>query len=95
MRLRPARLKLVVRILWSALLAVTAIQAMAVPMRTQELAEKVSSSSRILLDMQRCEISVVLEGRMRGFWLVAVGGTRQDPYASGGICNFHDINQPH
>ena len=76
MRLRPARRKIVVRILWSALLVVTAVLVMAVPMRAQELALKASSPSCILLDLQRCEISVELEGRMRGSWPVAIGGLK-------------------
>ena len=47
--------------------------AMSVPVRAEELALNTSLSSRILLDLQRREISVVLDGRMRGSWPVAIG----------------------
>ena len=47
--------------------------AMAVPVRAEELALNTSLPSRILLDLQRREISVVLDGRMRGSWPVAIG----------------------
>ena len=47
--------------------------AMAAPLRAQELARKFSSPSLILLDLQRREISVLLNGRMRGSWPVAIG----------------------
>ena len=58
---------------WRALSVVVAALAMAAPLRAQELALKSSSPSRILLDLQRREISVLLNGRMRGSWPVAVG----------------------
>ena len=47
--------------------------AMSVPVRAEELALNTSLPSRILLDLQRREISVVLDGRMRGSWPVAIG----------------------
>ena len=47
--------------------------AMAAPLRAQELALKSLSPSRILLDLQRREISVLLNGRMSGSWPVAIG----------------------
>ena len=46
---------------------------MAVPVRAEELALNTSLPSRILLDLQRREISVLLDGRMRGSWPVAIG----------------------
>ena len=47
--------------------------AMAVPVMAEELALNTSLPLRILLDLQRREISVVLDGRMRGSWPVAIG----------------------
>ena len=61
------------RISWRVLSVVVAALAMAAPLRAQELALKASSPSRILLDLQRREISVLLNGRMRGSWPVAIG----------------------
>ena len=58
---------------WRVLSVVVAALAMAAPLRAQELALKSSSPSRILLDLQRREISVLLNGRMRGSWPVAIG----------------------
>ena len=53
---------------------VAAALAMAVPLRAEELlALNTSLPSRILLDLQRREISVVLDGRLRGSWPVAIG----------------------
>jgi lipoprotein-anchoring transpeptidase ErfK/SrfK len=40
--------------------------------------------SRILLDLQRREISVVLDGRMRGSWPVAIGDPKT-PTPQGGF----------
>ena len=71
-------------LLWSALPAVTAVLAMAVPIKAQELALKASSPLRILLDLQRREISVVLDGRMRGSWPVAIGDSKT-PTPHGGF----------
>ena len=61
------------RISWCALPVVVAALATAVPVRAEELALKAPSPSRILLDLQRREISVVLDGRMHGSWPVAIG----------------------
>ena len=61
------------RVLWRSLSVVVAALAMAASLRAQELALKSSSPSRILLDLQRREISVLLNGRMRGSWPVAIG----------------------
>ena len=58
----------------SCVLPVMAVAlAMAVPVRAEELALNTSLPSRILLDLQRREISVLLDGRMRGSWSVAIG----------------------
>ena len=58
----------------SCVLPVIAVAlAMAVPVRAEELALNTSLPSRILLDLQRREISVLLDGRMRGSWPVAIG----------------------
>ena len=58
----------------SCVLPVMAVaRAMAVPVRAEELALNTSLPSRILLDLQRREISVLLDGRMRGSWPVAIG----------------------
>ena len=58
----------------SCVLPVMAVAlAMAVPVRAEELALNTSLPSRILLDLQRREISVLLDGRMRGSWPVAIG----------------------
>ena len=58
----------------SCVLPVIAVAlAMAVPVRAEELALNTSLPSRILLDLQRREISVLLDGRMRGYWPVAIG----------------------
>ena len=58
----------------SCVLPVMAVAlAMAVPVRAEELALNTSFPSRILLDLQRREISVLLDGRMRGSWPVAIG----------------------
>ena len=58
----------------SCVLPVMAVAlAMAVPVRAEELALNTSLPSRILLDQQRREISVLLDGRMRGSWPVAIG----------------------
>lgn len=46
--------------------------AMAVPVRAVEVALNTSLPWRILLDLQRREISVVLDGRMRGSWPVSI-----------------------
>ena len=61
------------RVPWRSLSVVVAALAMAVPLRAQELALKASSPSRILLDLQRREISVELNGRRHGSWPVAIG----------------------
>ena len=58
----------------SCVLPVMAVAlAMAVPVRAEELALNTSLPSRILFDLQRREISVLLDGRMRGSWPVAIG----------------------
>ena len=58
----------------SCVLPVMAVAlAMAVPVRAEELALNTSLPSRILLDLQRREISVLLDGRMRVSWPVAIG----------------------
>ena len=58
----------------SCVLPVMAVAlAMAVPVRAEELALNTSLPSRTLLDLQRREISVLLDGRMRGSWPVAIG----------------------
>ena len=58
----------------SCVLPVMAVAlAMVVPVRAEELALNTSLPSRILLDLQRREISVLLDGRMRGSWPVAIG----------------------
>ena len=58
----------------SCVLPVMAVAlAMAVPVRAEELALNTSLPSRILLDLQRREISALLDGRMRGSWPVAIG----------------------
>ena len=58
----------------SCVLPVMAVAlAMAVPVRAEELALNTSLPSRILLDLQRREISVMLDGRMHGSWPVAIG----------------------
>ena len=61
------------RIASSAFPVMAAALAMAVPVRAEELALNTSLPSRILLDLQRREISMVLDGRMRGSWPVAIG----------------------
>ena len=61
------------RVSWCVLPVVAAALATAVPVREEELALNAPSPSRILLDLQRREISVMLDGRMHGFWPVAIG----------------------
>ena len=61
------------RLSWCVLPIVVAALATAVPSRAEELASRAPVPSRILLDLQRREISVVLDGRMRGSWPVAIG----------------------
>ena len=61
------------RVCWFALPAVFVAMAAAVPVRADQLALQSPSPSRILLDLQRREISVVLDRRMRGSWPVAIG----------------------
>ena len=61
------------RVCWFGLPAVFVAMAAAVPVRAEQLALQSPSPSRILLDLQRREISVVLDGRMRGSWPVAIG----------------------
>ena len=61
------------RLSWCVLPIVVAALATAVPSRAEELASRPPVPSRILLDLQRREISVVLDGRMRGSWPVAIG----------------------
>ena len=61
------------RVCWFALPAVFVAMAAAVPVRAEQLALQSPLPSRILLDLQRREISVVLDGRMRGSWPVAIG----------------------
>ena len=61
------------RIASCVLPVITVALAMAVPVRAEELALNTSLPSRILLDLQRREISVLLDGRMRGSWPVAIG----------------------
>ena len=58
----------------SCVLPVMAVAlAMALPVMAEELALNTSLPSRIILDLQRREISVLLDGRMRGSWPVAIG----------------------
>ena len=61
------------RLSWCVLPIVVAALETAVPSRAEELASRAPVPSRILLDLQRREISVVLDGRMRGSWPVAIG----------------------
>ena len=61
------------RIASCAFPVMAAALAMAVPARAEELALNTLLPSRILVDLQRREISVVLDGRMRGSWPVAIG----------------------
>ena len=61
------------RVSWCVLPVVVAALATAVPVRAEELALNAPSPSRILLDLQRREISVMLDGRMHGSWPVAIG----------------------
>jgi lipoprotein-anchoring transpeptidase ErfK/SrfK len=61
------------RVSWCVLPVVAAALATAVPVRAEELALNAPSPSRILLDLQRREISVMLDGRMHGSWPVAIG----------------------
>ena len=59
-----------------ALSGVVAALALAAPLRAQELALKSSSPPSNLFDLQRREISMLLNGRMRGSWPVAIGGIK-------------------
>ena len=61
------------RVCWFALPAVFVAMATAAPVRADQLALQSSSPSRILLDLQRREISVMMDGRKRGSWPVAIG----------------------
>ena len=72
------------RLSWCALPVVVAALATAVPSRAEELASRAPVPSRILLDLQRREISVVLDGRMRGSWPVAIGDPKT-PTPHGGF----------
>ena len=69
---------------WCVLPIVVAALATAVPSRAEELALRAPEPSRILLDLQRREISVVLDGRMRGSWPVAIGDPKT-PTPQGGF----------
>ena len=72
------------RLSWCVLPIVVAALATAVPSRAEELASRAPVPSRILLDLQRREISVVLDGRMRGSWPVAIGDPKT-PTPHGGF----------
>lgn len=72
------------RLSWCLLPIVVAALATAVPSRAEELALRAPVPSRILLDLQRREISVVLDGRMRGSWPVAIGDPKT-PTPHGGF----------
>ena len=72
------------RLSWCVLPIVVAALATAVPSRAEELASRPPVPSRILLDLQRREISVVLDGRMRGSWPVAIGDPKT-PTPHGGF----------
>ena len=72
------------RLSWCVLPIVVAALATAVPSRAEELASRPPVPSRILLDLQRREISVVLDGRMRGSWPVAIGDPKT-PTPQGGF----------
>ena len=72
------------RLSWCVLPIVVAALATAVPSRAEELASRAPVASRILLDLQRREISVVLDGRMRGSWPVAIGDPKT-PTPQGGF----------
>ena len=72
------------RLSWCLLPIVVAALATAVPSRAEELASRPPVPSRILLDLQRREISVVLDGRMRGSWPVAIGDPKT-PTPHGGF----------
>ena len=72
------------RLSWCVLPIVVAALATAVPSRAEELASRAPVPSRILLDLQRREISVVLDGRMRGSWAVAIGAPKT-PTPRGGF----------
>ena len=72
------------RLSWCLLPIVVAALATAVPSRAEELASRAPVASRILLDLQRREISVVLDGRMRGSWPVAIGDPKT-PTPHGGF----------
>ena len=72
------------RLSWCVLPIVVAALATAVPSRAEELASRAPVASRILLDLQRREISVVLDGRMRGSWPVAIGDPKT-PTPHGGF----------
>ena len=72
------------RLLWCLLPIVVAALATAVPSRAEELALRATVQSSILLDLQRREISVVLDGRMRGSWPVAIGDPKT-PTPHGGF----------
>ena len=72
------------RLSWCVLPVVVAALATAVPSRAEELASRAPVASRILLDLQRREISVVLDGRMRGSWPVAIGDPKT-PTPHGGF----------
>ena len=79
------------RIPWCVLPVVAAALATAVPLRAEELALSVPSPSRILLDLQRREISVVLDGRMRCSWSVAIGDPKT-PTPQGAVLDSHENN---
>ena len=72
------------RLSWCVLPIVVAALATAVPSRAEELASRAPVPSRILLDLQRREISVVRDGRMRGSWPVAIGDPKT-PTPRGGF----------
>ena len=71
------------RLSWCSLPIVVAALATAVPSRAEELALRAPVPSRILLDLQRREISVVLDGRMRGSWPVAIGDPKTPTHQGG------------
>ena len=79
------------RVCWFALPAVFVAMATAAPVRADQLALQSSSPSRILLDLQRREISVVLDGRMRGSWPVAIGDPKT-PTPQGQFSTLKKIN---
>ena len=91
MRLRPARPLCLIRLSWCVLPVVVAALATAVPSRAEELTLRAPVPSRTLLDSQQREISVVLDGRMRGSWPVAIGDPKT-PTPQGGAILAKEVN---